>query len=47
MDAAVRDADRWKAAHTPDPDFFSAFSEPEIVARYSDLYFKSETDLRA
>ncbi len=41
MDAAVRDANRWKDAHTPDPAFFAAFSEAEIVGRYTDLYFKS------
>jgi len=38
MDAAIDDRARWKSAQVPDSDFFSVFSEAEIVRRYSELY---------
>lgn len=38
MDAAVANLGTWKSAHLPDPAFFTAFSESEIVRRYSEIY---------
>lgn len=38
MDKAIEDMARWKSAQPPEADFFSVFSEAEIVRRYSELY---------
>jgi len=38
MDSAAADLPLWKAARAADPEFFAAFSEQEVVRKYSDLY---------
>ncbi|UDF05056.1 glycosyltransferase family 4 protein [Asticcacaulis sp. AND118] len=44
MDAAIDDMPRWKRAEPADPAFFAAFSEAEIVGRYSTLYEQAIAD---